>query len=286
MGLYDRDYTQADSRSEFRYASRPHMMFPRLTPVVKWLLIINVVLFVASLLITPLARFLLYWFSVFPGQARSLQIWRPLTYQFLHDTGGFGHIFWNMLLLFFFGTMLERTWGSKKFLLYYLLCGAAGGLFYPLLVLAGWLEAGPLIGASGAVLGVLAANAILFPNQRLYVLGMFPIRVSVLALILAGISILTLLRPTELANAGGEAAHLGGMVAGAIYVFTESARAGFKLKLRKGAWRKKVTETRNLQVEVDRILQKVHDSGIHSLSRKEKKILREATKLERLRNGL
>ncbi len=286
MGLYDRDYTQADSRSQFRYAPRPHMTFPHLTPVVKWLLIINVVLFVASLLITPLANFLLYWFSVFPGQARSLQIWRPLTYQFLHDTGGFGHIFWNMLLLFFFGTMLERTWGSKKFLIYYLLCGAAGGLFYPLLVLAGWLAAGPLIGASGAVLGLLAANAILFPNQRLYVLGMFPIRVSVLALILAGISILTLLRPTELANAGGEAAHLGGMVAGAIYVFTESARARFKLKLRKGAWRKKVTETRNLQLEVDHILKKVHDSGIHSLTRKEKKTLREATRLERMRTGL
>ena len=170
MGLYDRDYTQADfhsQQSHYRYA--PRISFPRLTPVVKWLLIINVVVFFISIMIPSFATFLYNWFSVYPATlGMSLQLWRIITYQFLHDINGFGHIFVNMLGLFFFGPMLEKFWGSKKFLIFYLVCGATGGVLYPVLSHIGWLSEGPLplVGASGSIFGLLAAGAILFPNLR------------------------------------------------------------------------------------------------------------------------
>jgi membrane associated rhomboid family serine protease len=285
MGLYDRDYTQENFRSAY---DRPQTRFASgITPVVKWLLIINVAVFLVSFLITPVGKFFFYWFSVYPATlGMSLQFWRLITYQFLHSTSGFGHIFWNMLILFFFGPMLERLWGSRKFLVFYLVCGAAGGVLYPLLALAGWLRVAPLIGASGAILGMLAAGAILFPNMRVLVMFIFPVRLRIVAVILALVSILTLLRPEQFENAGGEAAHLAGMAAGAIYVFSQGWRERFKLKIQSGRWEKKITAQRSLQAELDRILQKVHDSGIQSLTPKEKKLLRQATEAEQRRNKL
>jgi len=282
MGLYDRDYT----REDYRYQPpKMRMAFPRMTPMVKKLLIINVVVFLLSFLIIRLGEFIFYWFSVYPATpGMCLQLWRPITYQFLH--GGFGHIFINMLVLFFFGPVLERLWGGRKFLTFYLVCGAVGGLCYPLLVLVGWLDAGQLVGASGSILGILAAAAILFPNMRVYVWGIFPVKITVLAIIFAAISIITLLRPDLYENASGQAAHLAGMAAGAFYVLAESWRNKLKLKIRAGAWEKKIAEQRNFQQEVDRILQKVHESGIQSLTSREKKMLKKATDAEQTRNKL
>jgi len=261
MGLYDRDYTQADFESGHRSDPYMRMTMPKITPVVKWLLIINVSVFVIMFLIDPPESFFFHWFSVYPVTVlTSLQIWRLVTYQFLHATPL--HIFGNMLILFFFGPMLERLWGSRKFLTFYLVCGAIGGLLYPFLVLVGWLDVAYLVGASGSILGMLAAGTILFPNMMIYILGIIPIKLRVLTIIIAAISVISLLRPDKVGNAGGEAAHLGGMVAGAVYVFSQSWRDKFRLKLRSGAWEKKMTVQRNLQVEVDRILEKVHSEGI------------------------
>jgi membrane associated rhomboid family serine protease len=285
MGLYDRDYTQANFESQFHNAPQMRMAFPQITPVVKWLLIINIAVFLVSFLIPPVGYLFFEWFSVYPTSlGKSLQLWRPITYQFLH--AGPWHIFLNMFILFFFGPMLERFWGSRKFLVFYLVCGAAGGLLYPLLALVGWLNVGRLVGASGSILGMLAAGAILFPNLRVYVWGIIPLRLSVLALILAAVSIMTLLRPARFSNAGGEAAHLGGMAAGAIYVLSESWRTKLKLRIQSGRWQKKMDAERNLQVELDRILQKVHDSGIYSLTSAEKKTLKQATEAEQRRSKL
>ena len=288
MGLYDRDYTQADfktHRSHFRGIPHIGFGFPPLTMVVKWLLIINVAVFLTCIMIPPVATFAFNWFSVYPATlGMSLQPWRVITYHFLHDTTGFGHIFVNMLALFFFGPMLERFWGSKKFLVFYLVCGATGGVLYPVLAEIGWLDKGPLVGASGSILGILAAGAILFPNLRVYIWGIFPVKLMVLAMVFAAISIITLLRPDRFANAGGQAAHLAGMATGAVYVLSQSWREKFKFKLHSGRWEKRMAEQHNLQVEVDRILEKVHHSGIQSLTHKEKKILREATKAEQMRN--
>ena len=283
MGLYDRDYTQEGFHSAGHSAPHMRIQFPRITPVVKWLLIINIVAFLSGYLIPRMGGILIDWFSVWPETiGTTMQIWRYITYQFLH--ADLGHIFWNMFVLYFFGTMIENLWGSRKFLTFYLICGTTGGIFYPLLAHIGWLRVAFLVGASGSILGMLAAAAILFPRMRVYVFGVFPLKMSVLAIILVAMSLLSILRPDISSNAGGEAAHLGGMCAGAIYVLSERWRQQLKMKVHKNIWESKMTDNRILQMEVDRILKKVHDKGMHSLTYKEKKILKQATKSEQMRN--
>jgi len=85
-------------------------------------------------------------------------------------------------------------------------------------------------------------------------------------------------------NAGGDAAHLAGMAAGALYVFSQPWRTKIKLKIRSAQWEKRIVQQRSLQIELDRILRKVHDSGIRSLTSKEKKTLAQATKAQQSRN--
>ena len=282
MGLYDRDYTRADYESKSHYAPQMRMAFPKITPVVKWLLIINLAVYFVQILGAD--TLLVDWFAVYPRTpGMTLQIWRLITYQFLH--GDFWHILINMLWLFFLGPTLERHWGSRKFLTFYLGCGAAGGLFYILLVVLNFLGAGLMVGASGSILGVFAACAILFPKFVIYLFPL-PVAIPIRVAAVAGIVIFILFVVTRSSNAGGHAAHLAGMAAGAIYVFSQSWRDKLKLKLRAGQWEKKMAARRNLQLELDRILQKVHDSGVHSLTLKEKKILKQATKAEQMRNKL
>lgn len=292
MGLYDRDYTREKSRHPFGNAPQMRMSFPRITPAVKWLLIINIAVFFMGIIFftnnvpvqagdyTISVNLLGKWFSVFPSSLSSFfQFWRLITYQFLH--GGIGHLLFNMLGLFFLGPTLERHWGSNKFLKFYLGCGVAGGLFYPLLVALGFLAVGPMIGASGAILGMLAACAILFPHFVVFIF-LFPVPIRVAAIILTVLYSANLIMAG--ANAGGDAAHLAGMAAGALYVFSQSWRSKLRSKLRSDQWEREVNETTNLQAELDRILRKVHDSGIHSLTSKERKTLKRVTDIERMRN--
>lgn len=284
MGLYDRDYTQEGYESHYGHGPQLRFMMPTITPVVKWLLIINIAIFLVTFLIPSLGRFAYNWFSVFPANVgTTLQLWRYISYQFLHDIYGFGHIFVNMLVLFFFGPMLERNWGSRRFLTFYLICGATGGVLYPVLVFLGWLGIAQLVGASGSIFGMLAAGAILFPNLRVYVWGIFPIKLMYLAIIFLAIAVLTLLRPDQMGNAGGQAAHLGGMAAGAVYVLSQSWRDNLRKRIKTGNQRKIMTSQQDLQVELDRILEKVHNSGLQSLTSKENKILKEATRAEQMR---
>ena len=283
MGLYDRDYTREGFQSRFRNAPQMRMSLPKTTPVVKRLLIINIAVFLAAIIIRPLGIFIYEWFQLDATLPRALQFWRLITYQFLHDPGSIMHILFNMLGLFFLGPTLERHWGGKRFLMFYLGCGIAGGLFYLLLVAVGFLRGAPMVGASGAILGMLAACAILFPHFVVFVF-IFPVPIRVAAIALTAGYIFFVV--TRGANAGGDAAHLGGMAAGAIYVFSQSWRARFNLKIRSKQWEKKIAAQRNLQAELDRILRKVHETGINSLTSKEKNILKRATEAEQMRNKL
>ena len=284
MGLYDRDYTQADFKSQQgHFRGMPQMRFslPKLTPVVKWLLIINIGIFLAGIFIKPLGVFIYSSFQLDPHWPRALQVWRLISYQFLHSPILFRHIFYNMFGLFFLGPTLERHWGGKRFLSFYLGCGVAGALFYFFLVAVKFLPAGPMIGASGAILGMLAACAILFPQFVVFIV-IFPVPIRVAAVGFTALYFLLVV--TKADNAGGNAAHLAGMAAGAAYVFSQSWRDKFKFKLRSGHWEKQMAAQQNLQVEVDRILHKVNESGIQSLTSKEKKTLKEATRTEQMRN--
>lgn len=280
MGLYDRDYTHANFRSQFHHSPQMRMAFPQMTPMVKRLLIINVAVYFLQIL--GAGNLLVNWFSLDPASLlRMLQLWRLITYQFLH--GDMFHIFFNMLGLFFLGPTLERYWGSKRFLFFYLSCGAAGGLFYIVLVAVGFLQALPMVGASGAILGMLAACAILFPQFVVFIL-LFPVPIRVAAIAFTAIYLVAVI--TRGANAGGDAAHLAGMAAGAIYVYSQGWQDKLVSKINSSRRQRRINEQRNLQAELDRILQKVHNSGIHSLTPKEKKILKQATEAEQRKSGL
>jgi membrane associated rhomboid family serine protease len=288
MGLYDRDYTREQYEAQPQYGNQMRFGFPAITPAVKWLLIINVSVFLLEWIIsgpkTPGSVYFENVFALYPATlALTLQVWRLITYQFLH--GDIGHIFFNMLWLFFMGPPLERLWGSRKFIFFYLLCGVAGGLFYILLVYLNFLQAAPMVGASGAILGVVTACAVLFPQSRVYIFPFpFSISLRVIAIAFIGIALLTVL--LRGANAGGEAAHLAGIAAGAVYVFSDKRRTAWIMRFKASRWDRNVELERKLRIEVDRILKKVHDSGLHSLSPSEKRILKKATKLEQTRNKL
>jgi len=272
MGFYDRQYSQDPQKSP--WWAFIQNLFPSVTPVVRWLLLVNIAIFCFSLI--PFVNYLfLKYLSVFPISTWNVfQIWRPITYQFLH--ANLGHIFFNMLGLFFFGPMVERVWGSRRFVFFYLVCGAAGGILYTLLVIFRVLGAGSLIGASGAIYGVTIAAAILYPRQTVIFIfvpmPMFALAILYVILSLSGFS--------RGQNAGGEAAHLAGMAVGALYVAGRPWLDRFRVKKAEGNWQKHLDEESRLRKEVDRILDKVHASGIQSLNWREKRTLKKATARE------
>jgi membrane associated rhomboid family serine protease len=259
--------------------------------VVTWLLGINCIMFLLDGVLSSGTRSQAispsYWgnFNLEQG-LYGLQLWRWVSYQFLHH--GFMHILFNMIGLYFFGPMLEKWWGSRRFLAFYLLCGVSGAFLMVLLsFVPGLLMIGPttqLVGASGSLFGILAGAAVLFPHQR--VMLMFPpipMTLRTMALVFLGLAALSVVVGAD--NAGGEAAHLGGAILGFILVThprwlnladrlsTTSIQDG----VNKGRFERKQKREAADQVEVDRILDKVRDKGLGSLTRKEKNTLNEAT---------
>ena len=218
------------------------------------------------------------------------QIWRYVTFQFLHSPRDFLHIVFNMVGLYFLGTVLERSWGSRRFLRFYLTCGVVAGLAY---VIIGTLfprqvpSQMPIIGASGGVYGLVLACAILFPQFQVILL-FFVVPIRVVATILVGVMILMVVR----ALAWGEAyaamshvAHLGGAAAAAVWIWVLPRLRGSagraKVRAKTGAWDRKVRRRAEEEAHVDEILQKIKDHGIASLSRAEKRTLQEATRRQR-----
>ncbi|MEM6258592.1 MAG: rhomboid family intramembrane serine protease [Planctomycetota bacterium] len=221
---------------------------------------------------------------------QNYQAWRFLSFQFLH--ANFGHILFNMLGLFFFGPMVEHYLGSRRFLIFYLICGAIGSLAYLFFWAVGLILAGPLvplIGASAGVLGVLVGAAVIAPNTTVQLLfPPIPVRLKTLAWVIVGIGVFTILfRGFQRgSNAGGEAAHLGGCLAG--YLLIRYAHVlSFVDRFSSNQGRRAVggsSKKRNADpAEIDRILDKVREQGIQSLSRKERKTLQSET--DRQRSG-
>ncbi len=282
MGLYDRDYTQANSRRQYFGSSQLRFNLPKLTPAVKWLLIINTAIFLLAGLIPAFGKGLMAWLSIDPQSwLTALEPWRLISYQFLHATPG--HIIMNMLVLFFVGPTLERHWGSRRFILFYLSCGVVAGLTFLTLMAIGVVGAGSLVGASGAILGVLVACAILFPQFILF-LVIIPMPIRVFAVVITLLYVLTIATGGD--TAGGDAAHLGGMAAGAAYVLLLPRLEKLRLRMHAQSWDKRMEEGRRLRIEVDRILAKVHRFGLHSLTAREKKTLKKATQEEIRRQEL
>ncbi len=272
MGIYDRDYVTG--RGQDSGTMRMGVGF-REMGVVKWLLIINFVVFILTLS-EKLQETIFTWGVVYPQNWLWIaQIWRLVTYQFLHWNAF--HFLFNMFGLFFFGPILEHLWGSRTFLRFYLISGAAGGLVYTLLVIGHVLPAGPMAGASGGIYAIFMAVAIMFPRMMVLIYGLIPVRIGLLVIIMI---IISLLKFASDQNAGGEAAHLTGLAAGAVYVLYKPWFTMSRLERKKGSWAKKIEQERRFEAEVDRILEKVNREGIGSLTEKEKQILQEATRKE------
>ncbi len=182
----------------------------RTPPVVKNLIIANTLIFLATWLLqaTIIANrfFALHWFG-----SPLFHSYQYITYMFLH--GGFGHLFFNMFALWMFGRTLEYELGSRRFIIYYLVCGVGAALIQMLVAwLTGKLDI-ELIGASGAVMGVLLAFGVMHPNE---VLIIFPIPVPVKAKwFVIGYAALELFYGATGRAAGiAHFAHVGGMLWG------------------------------------------------------------------------
>lgn len=260
-----------------------------------WLLAVNFLVFVLDGILSGSARAgglsPGYWghFSL-ELAAQRWQVWRFFTYQFLHD--GFWHLFWNMLGLFFFGPLVERWWGSRRFLAFYLVCGVSGAFFYLVLypILPASDPGAALVGASGSILGILVAAAVIAPDMRVMLLfPPIPMSMRTLALMALGIAIVAVLVGAD--NAGGEAAHLGGAVMGfllarlpGLLTWADRPRQGGPGWSERRAMRRRQKQAQRdaaEQAEVDRILEKVHQEGIHHLTEREKRVLKRATDRQR-----
>lgn len=249
----------------------------------KWLLVANGAVFALQLL-TRLALgrdVLVYVFGLQPATVILRGwVWQPVTYMFLH--AGFLHLAFNLFVLWMFGMEIERLWGRREFLRYYFVCGLGAAA---LSFLFGWNSI--VIGASGAVLGVLLAFGILFPDRYIYLWFLIPIRAKYLV---AGIAALELLFLAT--RAGGpiaNAAHVGGMLAG--WVYLKWGRGGGGPMERFAArWRRRRLEVveggrgksdAGTEAAIDRILDKISEQGIESLTPEETRILDEASRRHR-----
>lgn len=289
---------------------RGFSVFP---PVIKNLLIINVAVFFLQMLASnlmisgkPLWYILNIWFALNPlSEGYNFQVWQLITYQFMH--ANFTHIFFNMFMLWMFGMEIENILGSKKFLYYYLICGIAAGLAQ-LFIAPIFSSPAITIGASGAVFGIMIAFGMLFPDRYIYLWFLIPIKAKYL------IGFLFVLELFWIGDAGSNVAHLahlGGALAGFLFImFDKGIDVPLKRMLNISGYRgnntfnnpfsglsdkfkrkspniedanyydinQKKESEEITQAEIDKILDKISQSGYQNLTEHEKKVLFEASK--------
>jgi membrane associated rhomboid family serine protease len=249
-------------------------------PAIKWLLIINVAAFLGPGVLNINLDFLYRAFGLVPAYVfGKFFVWQPVTYMFLHV--GTWHILMNMFILWMFGSELERTWGSREFLKFYFTAGIGAGIVnFVFGVFNPETNLMPIIGASGAIYGILVAYAMLFPERYVYVYFLIPVKVKFLVIFLVIIEFLSTYRPDGIAHF----AHLGGALVGFLYLKFDwrwKLRKWFpgeiirRLKIAQSA--KKVQEETRMMEEVDAILDKISRVGYENLTRGEKKILEKAS---------
>jgi len=184
----------------------------RLTDVVKHLLIINVIMFICFHFV--FREFREYTFLFFPG-TEHFKPYQLVSHMFMH--GSESHILFNMMSLFFLGPMVEQNLGSKRFLIFYLLSGFAAMVLHLGLGYLGYISPSPIVGASGAIMGVFIAFALLYPDVKLMLI--FP-PIPVKAKYLMGVLVLVDLFSGVSGYSTGIAhfAHLGGAIMGFVLI--------------------------------------------------------------------
>ena len=198
-----------------------------LTPVIKNLMIIMGAVFVLQMFVSG-------WIDLYFGLVPILVwkkyfLWQILTYMFLH--GGFSHILFNLLALWMFGGELESYWGSKRFLFYFLFCGIGAGICTVVFTPYQFI---PVIGASGAIYGMLLAFGWLFPNRLIYIYFLFPIPAKYFVIIFGLIELFASMEGTR----GGVAhlTHLGGLIFGLFYMAYPTIRQKLRREYYKRKW--------------------------------------------------
>ena len=291
--------------------------FKVLPTVVKNLLIINVLMFVAAFTFERFNIDLSNILGLHFFKASDFRIYQFVTYMFMH--ANFGHLFFNMFALWMFGNTLENIWGSKRFLLFYMVCGIGAGLCQELVQyieyanhlsnyasvntgsqivpMSTYLNMMNTVGASGAIYGLLLAFGMMFPNSRIYLYFLFPIKAK---WFVVGYAVLELIMGIGGADNVAHFAHLGGMLFGLILILYWKKHGingpDFDLKKLKGWFarfkdRKKYTRYEEVRDEVprsdeeynyqkaqkerdiDAILDKVAKNGYGSLTDEEKEFL-------------
>ncbi len=302
------------------YQPRGFGGFISFPPVIKNLLIINGVVFFIQLIVNnliidgmPVWYILNRWFALNPisgtdaaGHPFNFQVWQLITYQFMH--GGFGHIFFNMFALWMFGGSIEDVFGSKKFLIFYLLAGVSAGLFQLFITPLLGATSAVTIGASGSIFGVLIAYAMFFPDNLIFLYFLIPVKAKYL------IGFLVLIEFFAIDSASSDVAHLahlGGALFGFLYImFDKKSYVSLKSVFKKSYFYKSdpkknifnnpfsssAQSSRDVedakyrdidgnsdsepvsQKEIDEILDKIGQSGYQNLTEREKKVLFQASK--------
>jgi membrane associated rhomboid family serine protease len=270
-----------------------------LTPWVQRLIIINIGVFIADY---ATGRLLTNYFAFVPADIL-FRPWTVITYMFAH--GNFWHIAMNMLALFFFGPPLEARWGSREFLKFYFVSGLGGAALSFV-----FAYGSPIIGASGAVYGIMLAFAMNWPDAPIYIYAIFPVKAKYLVGVMGMLSFFAMFQ-------GGDgiahAAHLGGFAAGFIYLkfsgptgpFSRLKKSFSKRRMRVvnvddnrapaagtglgyrapgatgGATARRrgaTAEEEKLLTELDKVLEKISTQGMSSLTPAERKLLDEVSR--------
>lgn len=282
MGLHNRPYWRDDESP--MTGSRGGISFglPRPGLAVKGLLIANIAVYLLQVFLDRHGRM-----SSLLGATvhDAWQVWRYVTFQFLHSPNDPWHILLNMLGVYMLGTPLEALWGWRRFLRFYLICGIVAGVAYVVIGALGGVPHGmPIIGASGGVYAIVLACAVFFPHFQIILL-FFPVPIRLAAIIIFAVMIFTVVSSLAVNNADramSDVAHLGGAVAAAVWIWVVPAAIGAKhqatRRLNQGAWQRKMRRQAEEGAEIDRILQKIHDEGVGSLTGREKQMLQDATR--------
>ena len=206
-------------RYDIRYRSRSSFFDSSFPNGVKWLLVSNVAVYLVYFFTVHFLNSDLFFpLQLIPHMVVRGAVWQLFTYLFLHDPHGLFHILFNMLALWMFGTPVEQTWGTRRFLHYYFLCGVGAGVCVVLVNLAIGNSYQSTIGASGAIYGLLLAYGMLFPEQEILFMFLFPMKAKYLVMIYGAVAFLG---SFQTGSTVSNLAHLGGMIFGFVYIKTQ-----------------------------------------------------------------
>ena len=264
-------------RYQFQSEQGDFSFRPRIfTEAIKILIGVNIIIFLLKIISqNPATPFFNPIVDLFGLSSSTVwpRIWQPFTYLFIHKD--FLHVFFNMFILWMFGSELESIWGRKAFLRYYFTTGVSAGFVWLMLNLSNANHT--LAGASGAVYGILLAFGMMFPNRTVYLYFLFPIKVKYLVMFLVATEfILSMSTTSDISHI----THLSAVVIGFVYLRYFWRWKDIRFSIRKYVrefgltiQNKKETRRTKLQQEVDQILDKINTVGYDGLSKEEKETL-------------